>query len=264
MDANTNRRMMRLALFLVLCAPSAGAGADEVKKTGLTVEPRVVEADILYNGADIEVTGIVPAGSGAAVVCRGKDGEVGLKQKGKVWGVLWMNTGEVTFDGVPSFYQASTSARLADIAPADVLKRLVIGYDAVEAHATLRPEGADKHLLFTQFVKLKESEGLYSFDEGAVRLEPAMEGASRVRAMCHLPAKAQPGKYQVLLFALSKDDGKLVSASGVTLARAGTAAFISSLAVNHGLLYGVLAVLIAVAVGLLTGLVFSLGSKGAH
>ena len=44
----------------------------------------------------------------------------------------------------------------------------------------------------------------------------------------------------------------------------GATKFISFLAINHGLIYGVLAVFIALVIGLLTGMVFGLGSRRGH
>ena len=43
----------------------------------------------------------------------------------------------------------------------------------------------------------------------------------------------------------------------------GMPAWISALAFNHGTLYGVLAVLVAIIAGLVTGIIFK-GEKGAH
>jgi len=44
----------------------------------------------------------------------------------------------------------------------------------------------------------------------------------------------------------------------------GVPAFIADLAAEHGRVYGVLAVAVAVGVGLLTGVVFGVGSRGGH
>jgi hypothetical protein len=67
----------------------------------------------------------------------------------------------------------------------------------------------------------------------------------------------------VWLFAFR--DGRLVTRTAETLEleEAGLVAFVSSLAETHGLAYGVFAVVIAVAAGLLVGFVFGSTRKKA-
>ena len=51
--------------------------------------------------------------------------------------------------------------------------------------------------------------------------------------------------------------------ANIDVREVGMPAWISSLAFNHGALYGILAVLVAVVAGLGTGILFK-GGKGAH
>ena len=62
------------------------------------------------------------------------------------------------------------------------------------------------------------------------------------------------------------EDGKgVLSATGkVKIERSPAISFIISMASNHGLFYGCLAVFIAIIAGLVTGLAFGLSKGGAH
>ena len=175
-----------------------------------------------------------------------------------------MNVADVSFQDVPSFYVLNTSTKLSELAPAPMLNELQVGYPAIEARTTRLAEEGEKHELFQELLKLKESERLYSFNEGGVQLGPEERGAVHLSAQCFMPAKAPSGDYDVRLFVFRGGRGELLHTVRLGVAQVGATAFISSLAQHRGLLYGVLAVVIALVVGLLTGFVFGLASKTGH
>jgi hypothetical protein len=72
------------------------------------------------------------------------------------------------------------------------------------------------------------------------------------------------GEYQVRLFGFRAGRGELLRAERLSVAPVGLTARVSTLAQSHGLLYGIVAVVIALGVGLLTGLAFGLVSKEGH
>ena len=137
-----------------------------------------------------------------------------------------------------------------------------MGYQALASRAVRSPDQAQQEDGdFAEFLKLKESENLYSYAEGGVKLEPGPGGAMRVSGECLLPARVPWGEYEVRLFGFKAGQGKLLSTERLNVAPVGVTARISALAERHGLLYGILAVLIALVVGLMTGFVFGLVSK---
>lgn len=232
--------------------------------TWLEIDPGQIEVGTFYSGTTVRVEGVIPVGYEAAVACVGKADTIELKKKGRIFGILWMNVGDVEFPDVPSFYVLNTSTNLSELAPSPVLNGLQVGYPAIEARTT-RPGGDDeKHQLFQELLKLKESERLYSLNEEGVRLGPEEEGAVHLSAQCFMPAKAPSGNYDVRLFVFQGGRGELLHTKRLGVAQVGATAFISILAQRHGLLYGVLAVVIALVVGLLTGFVFGLSSKTGH
>jgi uncharacterized protein (TIGR02186 family) len=237
------------------------AALDETPRAAIQLVPNEVEANLFFHGSEVEVQGTVLPGYEVAVVCRGKASHLALRRKGKVWGVLWMNVGDVAFDDIPSLYLVSTSAPLASLAPAAVLEQLGIGYPAL---AALAGQGGEEQPFFQELVKIKEKEGIFAVREGAVKLLPGAGGIRQVRAECALPSTVPMEGYEVQLFGFKEGTGELLCSKAMEVRQVGVAHFMSSLVQSHPLLHGFFAVIVAVAAGLLTGLVFGGSSKKGH
>lgn len=244
-----------LMTWAVASAPVAtDSGSDVV------VDPAEVRAAMFFDGAVVHVTASVPAGREVAIVCTGDPTHLTLRKKGKVLGAIWMNVADVSFGAVPTLYLVRTSVALAEVAPPEALIPLGVGYDALAASSHPGPGAED---LFGELVRLKERDGLWAVEEGGVTLRAASDAVVATTDMT-LPARTPPGTYQVLVYAFGDAGGELVGIAELVVRQDGLAAFISELATNHGLLYGILAAVVAVAVGLLTGGIFGLGSRRGH
>lgn len=229
---------------------------------GVAADPAEVVAGMFYTGATVRVSAVVPAGAEVAMVCRGETHPLVLKRKGKALGLIWMNVGEVSFQAVPEVYLLRTSAPLSRLASAPVLEDLDLGFTALAARS--QPTGGQASL-FGELVRLKQRDQLWEMAEGTVQVQEATEdGAALATTDFRLPVRARAGVYRVQVYAFDGGQGELLGSAEVRVTQGGTAALITSLAARHGLLYGILATLIAMAVGLLTGMVFGLGSKGGH
>jgi len=252
-------------------SPAASAEA------AIRVEPRSIEVGMFYRGTAVRVEGTAPAGFRLALVCVGPEGRVELKRKGKVWNLLWMSVGSVTFERVPSVYLASVDPegsrpeRPSELWPG-------LGYDGIEAQVL--PADADEgtRSLFREFMRLREQERLYSHtllrredpsDEaaapgGAVPVGPGRTAPStRVWAELALPASAPPGAYEIRMIALRDGASEILASERLTVVRVGLARLVTSMARSHGLAYGILSVAAALAAGLLSGVLFA-GAKKGH
>lgn len=251
--------LLPIGIATVIAAAAPPAPPQTVG--GINVDPAEVQAGMFYAGATVHVSAVVPMDADVAIVCLGEGRPLKLKKKGKALGVIWMNVADVSFDEVPDLYLLRTSARLDGLAVPAVLKDLVVGYDALEARAGPGP-GAE--MLFDELTRLKERDRLWEVAEGTVHVQPAEDGMALATTDFTLPAKAPPGVYRILVYAFRDGVGGVLGEGEVRVQQAGMAAFISSLATEHGLLYGALAASVAVVVGLATGFIFGLGSKGGH
>jgi uncharacterized protein (TIGR02186 family) len=254
-----------VALLLAAIVVAVGAVGQAAGNTkSMTVAPSEVGIDLFYHGTALRVSGMIPAAHQAAVLCVGKGSTIKARRKGRVWGVLWMNTGDVTFEEVPSVYLLATSAPLAELAAPAALAALGLGFEALEprAFAAGGPDDADAR--FRELVRLNEQDGLWGLEQGAVRLEPGKGGNLTATAEIYLPARATPGGYEVRLYSFRDGTGRLEGSTVVTLRSVGVAGFVSAMARQRGLLYGIVSALVAMAAGLLAGLVFGRGRRRGH
>lgn len=257
--ARVSVSLLGWAAAFVPVAVSPQTGPDSAGVT-VSVEPAEVRAGMFFDGAVIHVAAAVPPGREVAVACAGDSRHLTLKKKGKVFGVIWMNVADVSFEAVPDLYLLRTSTLLEDLAPRDTLTALGVGYDALEARAGPGPGAAG---LFGDLIRLKERDGLWGVEQGSVTLRAAAAEALAT-ADIPLPAKTPPGTYRVTVYAFGDGGSRLVASADVVVRQVGPAAFIVELAARHGLLYGVLAAVVAVVVGLLTGIAFGSRSRGGH
>jgi hypothetical protein len=230
----------------------------------LTVEPQTIQVDLFYSGAEVRVSGTSRAGEGLVLVCTGRESTVELNEKKKIWGLLWVNARTVAFHNVPSFYQVAFAKNLQDLTAKSSLSLAGIGFAALEANMEALAD-EDRRRCFPELIKLKEHEGSYSVREGSLEIQPCEGGRQRFSARFQFPSSVAPGEYQCRLIALDMEKPVTLAEQVISVQLAGTTAAIRSLSSEHGLLYGVLSVVIALAAGLMSGLIFGHRSgKGGH
>ncbi len=251
-----------LALWLSLM-PASQAGPFPDTAARLLLEPGEVPIDLLYRGAVVRISGTAPLGSGLAVVCASEPQPLELQEKGKIGGMLWMNVADVSFADLPFYYQVITSGKLADMAQSQILDENGIGYRSLEARVA-RGAASAQERLFPELIKLKEGEGLYGISEGGMSIGPASGNTVSFSAVFAVPAKAPEGLYSLRLIGFQGGRGRLMAEATLPVRLVGAAAAIKAMSETHGLLYGICSVVIALAAGLATGLIFGRGGKGSH
>jgi putative transmembrane protein Alph_Pro_TM len=247
---------LRLPLALCLfCLLIPGAPAGEVAPDlpgGITVEPDSIPIGMTYTGATVRVRADVPAGYEAAILVLGKTETLEMKRKGKVGHVLWMSVGEVTFEAVPAVYVLLTSMPLAHAAPAGMLREWKLGYEALTSAA-----GATSGF-YPELIKLKEQEGCFLVGEGQL-VHAGSWGSGptdQLRGSFRLPARAPAGEYSVGLFGFHEHRAIHLASTTLHLEHTGFARLLRSVATEHRLIYGGMAIVVAVLAGLTTGFVF--------
>jgi len=251
------RGKLLLALLLVLALPLAAGAATGI---AMNSTPAGIEMGAQYNGLTLKVNGTIPAGSDLVLRFTGAPADLHLREKGKVMGLLWMNVGKVTVKNVPKVCIVDTSRALADLGTAAApygLEGVMKSIEIEEGSAANSAINIEKELL-----QLKEGEGLYSENGHGITLGPD-EGSSRsFSAELVIPSALAPGSYR--LEAVAVQDSQVVAQgeTSVTAKLIGFPAWLSRLAFEKSLLYGIMATVIAIVSGLAIGLVFQ--SKGAH
>ena len=186
----------------------------------------------------IVVRGTVDEHSQVAIRVTGPPEHHTFNRRGKIAGVVWGGIEHVTFERAPSLYAVYTSAALNAVARPAVRSRLMLGYETLEAQMGVRGTSVDKMQMIEQFVRLKESEGLYRVAPGAMPRADAEGGRRAFEVAIPLPATAPPGDIDVAVYELRNGEVVGEMAERVTLARVGLPAALFRLAHEHGLLFG--------------------------
>ena len=252
---------LALACCFVLGRPfSSAAGYIQAHLT-----PEAVDIGTFFNGTEVYVSGNVSRDAEVVVRLSGMRQDVALKKKGKVLGLLWMNLGSITIHNAPTLYLVYISDDLETTARTqpDKWEDLGFGFAALKKKVDISSAEGDSEEIFGEFLKLKESEGLYAIEPGRVTYGEGESGGKSFEAILQIPPRLTPGKYLVETFAVKDGSVEASTKAELQVKQVGFPAFVSGLAFKRGALYGLLATIIAIAAGLLMGVLFK-GEKGAH
>jgi len=256
-----------LACCLVCCwGASALAVTPEAQPKVITsASKNVVEIGLSYSGDKIFFFGVNPV-SGADVVIKltaEKEEIVKLSVKGK-FGPLWMSVKQYEVTGSPFIYKIHASKPLDQIISKETAQKWELGYPAVESKIKMNlirgeaaPEDADT--VWKGLLKIKERANLYNIVEDPARLEIA-EG-KLFKHYFRFPPAATEGRYQVESFCFLKGELVGYGKDVIEIKKVGLEHWLTQTSQNQPVFFGIMAVFIAVAVGLLVGVIFG---KGGH
>ncbi len=244
-----------LAMVWLQAVPAAAAGEIDMQ----LAEP-VIRISTFYNGTTVSLTGSLPADCDLVVQVSGPRKDVHLKVKGKVAGVLWMNKDDVSLKNTPAVYMVYTPAGTGEnLLDAD----LGLGYQALLKEIEIEPASADKEFIFGEYTKLMEKWNVYAVHRDAVSYGPVQGERKPFSLTLTIPPKMNAGAYRVEAVAV-RDHGVIARAeTGLQIELTGLPKLIASLAFGQPLLFGIMAVVIAVGTGLIIGALFK-GGGGGH
>ncbi len=240
--------------FIGMTQASLAAG------TSMTIVPAAVEISAFYNGTSVMVKGQIPANAEAVIRLSGAGKELHLKKKGKVGGFLWMNTGDVTLENAPNVYMVYTPKEITDL---DNSPARQLSIPALKDRITVAPASEDKDFIVGEFIKLKEKYALYTVNDETVKYGAVSDGTKTFSVKVAIPPRMKQGIYKIDLGVVQ--DGKLtqITTKELKVKLIGFPAQLSKLAFGKPITHGVMAVLVAIAAGLLMGVIFR-GKGGAH
>jgi len=258
------KRFILVATVVVAGLSGPAMASNVAHNAAMHLEPNLILIGASYNGARVSLSGEVPRDAEVLVRLSGEMKDDTFLEKGRVLGILWMNKKMITFHHIPKTYQVYSppSITASDLSDDPRWQNLGIGFSALKTQATLTPLEEDMELQFKEFLKLKTSEGLYAFHENAITYQNAGEGIKSFQCDLTIPCAVPQGSYTVTAFILK--DGEILETDNqqLKIEETGLPTVISSLAFNHSVIYGILATLIAIGAGLVTGVFFK--KAGAH
>jgi uncharacterized protein (TIGR02186 family) len=240
-------------LMFVSCSLSRLAYANELAVSSV---PERINITLQYAGEKVTLFG--EAEENTLIVTRlvsVGDETTKLNKKGK-WGIFWMNVKTLVLSHVPGLYIVHTSGPLEGL-PADPLVKTGAdkNYSVIREGAQFAPEDPEKDQLMDGYIGLKKKQGLYAIQEGNVK---TIKGRL-FKSEFFMPSNAPVGLYQFDVFAIKKNTVIASGSTTIILGKVGVENWATSFALNHGLLYGILAVMAALVAGIGVGLVFREG-----
>ena len=248
--------MKALALIVIasalLAAPAAIAQAEPPERVQSDVSTREVTIQSNFTGIEIVLFGSIDFPRAPAtdqnpydviMVVRGPAQPAVVWRKERVAGI-WVNNESETFPQVPVFYAVLSTRPLRAIASDETLDELGIGFQNIDLGRPTRANTSGDGFR-TALIRLKTESRLFQESDDGV----AFIGRSLFRGSVRLPVNVPIGRYttQVFLFR----DGTLLSQSQNSLQvhKVGFERFAYTLAFERPLLYGMLAVAMAVGAG---------------
>jgi uncharacterized protein (TIGR02186 family) len=220
--------------------------------------------NLTYHGDKIEFFGTLGDTRADSVVSilRSPAEKVKLNQKGKVV-FLWMTVKQHEVSNVPFMYKIHASRKMSEIAPAQTLMDLGIGFDsiqdAIEIHTTKgEADPADRKVIYDGLMDLKMKQDLYKVDDDN---RIAIKDQKLFKHYFTFPSAAKEGDYIVDSFLFR--EGQLVGKGSETIVvrKVGLQAKVVRWSKEYPKTYGLVAVIIALGAGLLVGTIFK---KGGH
>jgi uncharacterized protein (TIGR02186 family) len=252
-------RLTLAAIAGVLGGSATPAGAERLV---ISLSQHRVMVTSSFTGSEVVLFGGIERESGAlplrgsydiVITVAGPRQDMMVFRKQRFLGI-WVNYDSRTFENVPSFFALLSNRKLDAIANADTLRRLELGLDNVVLPLRLdnSEDAASADRYRSALLDLKAERRLYLQESNGVTfLTPAL-----FQAPIPLPAEVPIGTYEVdtKLFA----DGALVARTPTALEiyKTGFEQFVTSTALNHGLLYGLATALMALLTGWFASVVF--------
>ncbi len=253
---------MRFSSIIRLCCVGLSLGWAATAWSGapyeLAVDPSLMDVDAFFSGGQVTISGEIPAADEVAIEVTGPEVSQLYDVKGRI-GPFWMTREKVQLENTPDLYMLllpqgkdwEQAAGAMGLGVAHLKQQIAIG-----------PSELPSEDIFTMFLSLKSSEGLYGEAPGAVMYTAGAGGRKRFAASYRFPSSTQAGTYTVKATCIENGTGVRELSQTVTVRETGFVKLVNELASTHRLTYGILAVVIALLAGSITGVVFKRG--GSH
>ncbi len=254
------RRTIVLLAIISLGLPAL-ANAAALPAAGGQFELKVVPSDLhigtFYSGARITISGQVSAGQDVIIEIIGPKTDQVFDVKGRV-GPFWMTCDRAEVNQAPCIYSLL-------LAPGDDLRRqaetLGFGPEKLRSSMRILPGKQTAANVFQMFLKLKKSEKLYTVKNNATTYGNASNGIKSFNTRFRFPRSTPAGNYIIRATAVAGGEKVGQQAIVFPVDEVGFVHFIDDLATEKRLLYGIMAVIVAIFAGAVMGVVFKGGAS---
>lgn len=241
-----------LALLLLVAAPVAAQQprlVTDLSQSRIDISHRFAGGELLIFGAIQYPGGRTPEGPpGIAIVLRGPAEPITVRRKERVAGI-WINTEAMQLGSAPGYYAVATTQPIRDLLD----ERNAAIYEIGLSHLQLSPTTTGTPQLVTEFERgltsLRVRQGLFVEQPEGVQVTDNV----LYRARFPIPSLVPVGEYEVQIYLIGGGEVRARSTTTVEVDKAGFERAIFVFAQQHGFLYGLVAVLLAVSMGAIAG-----------
>jgi uncharacterized protein (TIGR02186 family) len=236
-------KLMALILFWAVPARAEALVAD--------LTNHLIAITTGFTGASVVLFGAIDGPGDVAVVVQGPDREITVRRKSRIAGI-WVNSREVIFANVPSFYFVAASRPLEEIvSPATAaFYRLGVTNLEMKPEGRTPPQVADEFV--TALVRTQRHARLFPNSVGKV----SFIGERLFRTTIEFPSNVPTGTYLVQVFLVRDKDVVSGQTTPLVVSKVGLDADVFGFAGRQPALYGAIAVLTAMVAGWLASLPF--------
>ncbi len=245
------------AMVALLGAAGLGVASNVLAASATRAEPLVadlskprVKITTGFVGTEVVLFGATDGEGDVVVVVRGPAERAVVRRKDQIAGI-YVNRRQMSFTGVPAFYAVAASGQLDDIVSPAVGARLEIGLEHLRLVAETRAPEEEVDEFRAALRRNKQRQGLYPAAVGKV----TFLGSRLFRTEMKFPANVPTGEYEVLVYLLRGGQEVGAQITPLEVSKVGLEAEVFDFAHRNSALYGIIAIIIALAAGWLAGVV---------
>ena len=238
-----------LVLSLLCCGSAAWAEGLVADLTS-----HLVAITTGFTGASVVLFGATDGPGDVIVAVRGPEREMTVRRKSRVAGI-WVNTQQVTFLNLPSFYAVAASRPMTDILSPATAAFYRLGITNLKLVAATPAPSAVVDAFRAAVERTQQEAGLFVERMGKVDFL----GERLFRTTITFPANVPTGTYLVEVFLVRDKDIVSGQTTPLVVSKVGVDAAVFEFSTRQPGFYGAIAVLTAVVAGWLASLPFRSG-----
>lgn len=219
--------------------------------------PRKINIDHNFKGISVLVYGSRNDAGTIAIAVRGPKKDYILRKKGKIAGI-WTNIKSNQISDMYSFYATATMRPLSEIQNDTLMRSLKLGVDNLDYHIVVKDEDLTEFFdsenisADDEVNLLMQSKNLYTTKD----YEIYFWGETLFKTFIDFPKNIIQGTYNIDIYLFN--DGLLTSFQTlpIIVEQVGLEAFMFNFAHSHSVLYGIIAVSIALFIGWFASVLF--------
>jgi len=213
-----------------------------------------------FSGTELILFGARNEPGDIVVVVRGPDRKATVRRKENRYG-LWINKAEEEFAAIPGFYVLASSRSYEKLQKSIYYQALGIGYDAAispympleeDIPTITATENSERKSFSRALIRSMRAQGLYNQSSGEVEFI----GKTLFKISIPFPDITPRGKYTAELYLFSGGELVGMHTTPINVYKVGFDAFVYEMAQQNPLLYGIIAVCVAVFGGWFASTIF--------